>query len=88
MLVVHFIKERAGQVGRAPFAGAGVLIELPEGIPMFGLYLVTGQRLDRAAKGLGCGAFLADGLAFARRKAGEEIIETLCSLGFPNEIAG
>ncbi len=49
---LHPVEEGAGQVGMAPLAAAGVLVEAPEGVPVLGLERVAGQRDDLAAEGL------------------------------------
>ena len=55
----------AGEVGRPPFARAGVLIEVPEGVPVFGADVRAGERADLHV-GLRGGAFLAQVLALGR----------------------
>ena len=39
----------ARQVGRSPFARSGVLVEAPEGVPVFRLQVLAGEAVDRAA---------------------------------------
>ena len=36
------VEKRAGEIGRSPFARAGVLIKGPDRIPVFGLDLIPG----------------------------------------------
>ena len=62
---LHLVEEGAGEIGRAPFAAAGILIEAPEGLPMLGLDRIAGQRVDRATESLRLLAFLAQCLALA-----------------------
>src|SRR6056297_2604836 len=71
------LEKTAGEVGRAPFACAGVLVEGPDRVPMLEPDLIAGQRHYLAAEGLRAGAFLADGLALARGQIGEKGVETL-----------
>ena len=82
-LFLHKVEEFAGQVGAAPFARAGVLIELPERIPMLGPQIVARQRHDVPAKGLRLRTFLADRLALARGQAGQEVLEAGIAAIFP-----
>ncbi len=64
----------AGEIGRPPFARAGVLIEGPERVPMLGADVIATQLLD-PHRVLRRGAFLAQILALARGEIGEEILE-------------
>src|SRR5690606_8947069 len=83
---VQDVEEGARQVGPAPFAPAGVLVEGPEGVPMPGPDLVAGQAADAAAEGLRPLAFLADRLALARGELGQEVVETAITLVQPVEL--
>ena len=67
------IEKFAGQVGRAPFATACILIELPEGVPMFGFDLIACEATDGSAKVLRLGALAADVLALACGQGCEEV---------------
>ena len=60
----HQVERRAGQIGMPPFARAGVLVEGPEGFPMFGPQVVAAEmaNLDPVLRPR---AFLAQILAFA-----------------------
>lgn len=60
------VEEAPRQVGGAPLAAAGVLIEAPEGRPVFGLQRIAGQNDDLAAEALRTLALLADRFALAR----------------------
>ena len=71
---VEFVKGPARQIGRAPFARPGVLVEGPEMVPVLRLDLISGQRPDGTAKALRNAAFLAQGLALARRQLCQEIV--------------
>ena len=57
-------EESAGQVGAAPFARAGILVEFPKGIPMRFRDALSGQLHDLQPR-LRRRAFLPDGLALA-----------------------
>src|SRR5207237_9896058 len=79
-------KTGAGEVGMAPFAGAGVLVEDPEGVPMLLAYGVAGEVDDLQLLD-GAGALLADRLAVARGQSGEEFVEAPIALIEPVELA-
>ena len=55
---------------------------------MLGFDLIAGQGADRAAETSGALAFLADGLALARRERGEEGVEIFVIVVFPVELLG
>ena len=79
-------EEGAGQIGLPPFARAGILVEIPENIPMRFGQLVAAQvddlqPLDRAP------AFLADILALLARQVGQEILEPAIAAIGPVELA-
>src|SRR5687768_14442375 len=67
------LEEGARQIGVAPFAGAGVLVEMPHRVPVDTLDLAAAER-DDVETGAGCGAFPADRLALAARQAAKEIL--------------
>ena len=85
---MHRVEEGAGQVGAAPFAAAGVLIEGPEGVPMIGPDRVAGQHADGAAELRGGLPFLADRLALARGEVGKEGVEVGVGAVFPVILMG
>ena len=87
-VAVHNLEKFPRQIGRAPLARACVLIEPPEGIPMCGLDLISGQRADCTAKGLSLLAFLANVLAFARAERGQKSIKITVALVEPVELLG
>ena len=73
--VAQDVEEGAGEVGRTPFAAAGIHVEGEEGVPVPGLEIVAAELVDdqiRAAHRL---ALLADRLALARGEGGQEIVE-------------
>ena len=78
-------EEVAGQIGAAPFAGARVLIEVEEGVPVGLLDGGAGQDAD-VELGLGLAAFAANGLAAIGRQGGEEVVEGLVALVPPDEL--
>ncbi len=82
------VEGRAGQVGRAPFAGARVLVEGPEGIPVLRLDGLSGKRADGQAVALRGFAFLADHLALAAGKLAQKIAVTGVAAVFPVELLG
>ena len=86
--VVDAVKEGAGQIGPAPFAASGILVETPEGIPVFGAQVGAGQGADRAAEPLRLGAFAADRLALARRKRSKEPVKGAIAVVDPVELLG
>ena len=57
-------EEVAGQIGPAPFAGAGVHVEAEEGVPVGFSDITPGEDANVEA-GPGLAAFAADGLAAA-----------------------
>ena len=82
-------KKRAGQVGRAPFAAAGVLIEAPEGVPVLRARSASPVRARMVPpKRLRDGALLADRLALARGEVGEEGVEIGVAAVLPVELLG
>jgi len=72
----------ARQIGPAPLARAGVLVEVPERVPMLGPDVGPAERADLDPILCG-GAFLADVLALARGERGEEIVEACIAAVFP-----
>ena len=64
----------ARQIGRSPFARAGVLIEYPERVPVLGPDRVAAQPLDPHL-GLRRRALLAQGAALARGEFAQESVE-------------
>ena len=80
------IKKLACQIGRAPFARAGVLVELPKRIPMFRLDLIAGEGFNRTAKILRLQTFFADVLALARTERCEKAIEISIAVVLPMEL--
>ena len=80
-------EELAGEIGPAPFARAGVHVEVEEGVPdVFG-EIAAGEpvRADafRRQRVL---ALAADGLALARGEADEEIVEAVVARVLPVEL--
>src|SRR6185503_10982362 len=63
------------QVGRAPFAAAGVHVEGVEGVPVPRFQVGAAQLADDQALAPYRVAFLADRLALARGECAEEIVE-------------
>ena len=80
------IEKFAGQVGRAPFAAACILIELPEGVPMFGFDLIACEATDGSAKVLRLGALAADVLALACGQGCEEVCKGFKTVVFPMKL--
>ena len=79
-------EEAAGQIGPAPFAAAGVLVEVPERVPLRARSIVgAGQVADRQPLDRG-GALLADRLALAAGERGEEIVEGRIAVVAPVEL--
>ena len=79
-------EEVAREVGHAPLAVAGRLVEGEEGVPVALLDFIAGKRRDREA-GVRHGLPLpADLLALARGEAGEEVVEALVALVEPVEL--
>lgn len=76
-------KKSAGQIGAAPFARAGVLIEAPESVPVLRADFVAGQAVDRDAVRCRRRALLAEVFALAAREVDEEIVESLISPVLP-----
>src|SRR5690606_32633058 len=79
------VEKWPGQIGLAPFARAGVPVELPEGFPFRGPDLGPAQRpdfqpLDRRR------AFLADLLALAAGQSGEKVLESPVAAIVPVEL--
>ena len=73
--ILRDVEKRPCQIGRAPFPRAGVLVEMPERIPVFGPDLVSGEPHDLAAETLRRGAFLADVFTLSRRQGRQERIK-------------
>ena len=69
------VKKGAGQIGGAPFALARILVKAPEGVPMCGADVITGELYDLAAEPLRTGAFFADVFAFARGERRQKPLE-------------
>ena len=87
--LVGAVEEGAGEVGGAPFARAGVLVEAPEVHPNgAGSMASPVSADDLAAEGLRGLAFLADGLALARGEVGEEGVEVGVAAVLPVELLG
>ena len=69
--VANDVKKCTRQIRRPPFARACVLIEYPECVPMIRRDVSPGNHLDPDC-GLRARAFLADGLALARRQRAQK----------------
>jgi len=63
------LKERARQIGAAPFARAGVHVEGEERVPVLRLYVAAGEQVDLDVVAQSVAPFALDRLALAR---GEE----------------
>src|SRR3954453_17345776 len=68
------IEKFARQIRPAPLPRAGVLVEGPHGVPFGGTDVGASQRPDFGPFP-GCGSVLADALALAAAKRGEEFVE-------------
>ena len=64
--LVDQVEECAGQIRAPPFPHAGILIKLPEHVPVSGLNRGAGELADRDPVGDRLGALPADLLALAR----------------------
>ncbi|KIU01563.1 hypothetical protein QU38_00985, partial [Staphylococcus aureus] len=88
-LVRHLAAEQreevAGEIGAAPFAAAGVLVEGPEGVPMRLGDLGAGQVPDGQARHCRR-ALLADRLALAAGKSAQELVEAPIAFIGPMEL--
>ena len=80
------LEEAAGQIRAAPFPHAGVLIEGPERVPVFGPDIVAGKMADGHAVLHRLRAFLLEVLALARGEGGEEAVEVAVSFILPVEL--
>ena len=79
-------EEGAGEVRAAPFAGPGVLIEFPEGVPMRLREVCAGEVLDGEPRHRRL-ALLADRLTLAGREGGKEIVERCVAVIGPMKLA-
>ena len=79
-------EEVAGQIGMPPFAGAGILVEGPKGIPVAFLDVGAVEMLDRQSFE-GERSLLSDGLALARRQGRQKIVEASVTLVQPVKLA-
>src|SRR3546814_8694739 len=68
------VERFAREVRMPPFARAGILIEEPHRVPMFGADRIAGQFFDAQSLD-GARPFLAQLLALLRVQRGEEIVE-------------
>ena len=76
-------EERAVEIGPAPFARAGIRVELVERIPMGRGQVGPGDVLDGDALAQGVAALAPDRLALARGQGTEEILEPCIALVGP-----
>src|ERR1700722_11318908 len=79
-------KERAGQVRPAPFARAGLHVELKEGVPGIFGDVAAGKRVNRDACRQRLAPLALDRLAVTRIEGGEEILEAAITLVMPVEL--
>src|SRR5262249_38657519 len=79
--------ERAVEIRPAPFARAGLHVELEESVPDAFGQLRAGQPMHRDAVLECIGALASDHLAFARGEGGEEILEAAVARVLPMKLA-
>ncbi len=91
-LVAHLLAddriERAREIGPAPFARAGLHVELEERVPHAFGEVRAGQPVDGDAVRQRVLALAADGLALARGERGQEGVEACRSRRSPSGTAG
>src|SRR5208337_2515121 len=68
-------EEGSGQIGTAPFARAGVHVELEERVPVLRTDGRTGDPFDRDIVAEGVPSLALDRLALARRERREKVVE-------------
>src|SRR5690606_3753961 len=76
-------EEFAIEIGAAPFAGASILIEGVEGVPVVFLEVGAAEPLHRQPIGQRIAALSANGLALARGQGFEEFLEAGIALIVP-----